>query len=218
MTYDSDTIEEMIPLYLNGRLPEAEKEAFLQGLREHPELAETFADFREIDAGYSDLEAGVSFPDPDIMFSRIMDNIDQETAAAPAKAPVRKVVTPGFREKLIDFFQTAFLSPRVAWSVAAVQIVLLAAVLAVMPGKNTFETLTSSGNGIAARQELNVVFDEEAAEKDIRALMVRAGTTIVGGPSASGLYIIAIAGDQDTEAVSAILRNSGVVSFVEQRY
>jgi anti-sigma factor RsiW len=218
MTYNADTIKEMIPLYVNGKLAEQEKKAFLQGLKEYPELAQEVADFREIDVIYKDLEAEIPFPDPDAVFNRIMDNIDRQGAGAREKAPVRKVLTPGFREKLIDFFRTGFMSPRVAWSVAAVQIVLLAAILVALPGRSAFETLTYSGNGLAARQELNVVFDEDAVEKDIRALMVRAGATIVGGPSTGGLYIIAIAGDQDAEAVSAVLRNSGIVSFVEQRY
>ncbi len=218
MTYNADTIKEMIPLYVNGKLAEQEKKAFLQGLKEYPELAQEVADFREIDVIYNDLEAEIPFPDPDAVFNRIMDNIDRQGAGALEKAPVRKVVTPGFREKLIDFFRTAFMSPRVAWSVAAVQIILLATILVALPGRSTYQTLTSTGNGADTRQELNVIFDGDTAEKDMRALMVLAGTTIVGGPSASGLYIVAITGDQSVEVVSGIFRDSGIVSFVEQRY
>jgi len=218
MTYDADTIKEMIPLYLNGRLPAAEKEAFLQGLEEYPDLASEMADFQDIDGVYRDLEDTVPFPDQDAMFSRIMGNIDKEAQAAPERAPVRKSVGPGLGEKLVEFLRTTFQSPRVAWSVAAVQIVLLAAILVGLPAKNTIETLTSSGTGVAQRQELNVVFDENAAEKAMRDLMVRNGVTIVGGPAENGLYVIAVSGEQNVETVSAALRDSGIVSFVEKRY
>lgn len=218
MTYNIDTIKKMIPLYLNGRLSGQEKEIFEQGLKEHPDLTEELSDFQEINAVYNDLEADVPFPDPNAMFNRILDKIDREEAGARQKAPVRKVVIPGLREKLIDFFQTTFMSPRVAWSVAAVQIVLLAALLVALPGRSTFQTLTSPGNGANARQELNVIFNEDATEKDIRELMIQNGVTIVGGPSDNGLYIVAISSGQSVDAISLALRNSGIVSFVEQRY
>jgi anti-sigma factor RsiW len=218
MIYDADTLKEMIPLYVNGQLTEQEKKAFTQGLAEHPELAAEVAEFKAIEESYRDLEAETPFPNQDRLFSKIISQIDrEETATGKQKAGARDA-SPGLREKLVDFFHTTFISPKVAWSVVAVQIVLLVTLLVAMPGRSTFQTLTAPGHGIDERLTLNVVFDETAVEKEIRALLVKTGATIVGGPSANGLYIVAIPRDQSPEEISGILLRSGIVSFVEQRY
>jgi anti-sigma factor RsiW len=218
MIYDADALKEMIPLYLNGQLSEEEQSAFVQGLKDHPELAVEVAEYEAIRASYPDLEAETPFPREDILFGRIMDKIDREEATVSGTQAVDREAKSGWRGKLADFFYTTFRSPKVAWSVAAVQIVLLVALLAGMPQRGTFHTLTASGRLSDGRITLNVVFDGNAREKDIRAVMLDAGATIVGGPSVEGRYIVAIGADRSPEAVADILRQSGVVSFVGQHY
>jgi anti-sigma factor RsiW len=218
MIYNADTLKEMIPLYLNGQLSEEEQKAFAQGLKDHPELAAEVAAFEAIQASYHDLEEETPFPQQDILFSRIMDKIDREAASAvQTRAPAREA-RPGWREKLTDFFFTTFKSPRVAWSVAAVQVALLAALLVGMPQRSTFQTLTAPDHLPDGQMTLNVVFDENAREKDIRTLMIETGTTIVDGPSADGRYVIAIGGNRSSEGVADRLLQSGIVSFVGQHY
>lgn len=218
MIYDADTLKEMIPLYVNGQLTEQEKKAFTQGLAEHPELSAEVAEFKAIKESYRDLEAETPFPHQDNLFSKIMLQIDREETTKGKEKAAARDASPGMLEKLVDFFHDTFISPKVAWSVVAVQVVLLVTLLVAMPGRSTFQTLTAPGNGTDERLTLNVVFDEKAAEKEIRALLVKTGATIVGGPSASGLYIVAIPRDQPPEEISGILLRSGIVSFVEQRY
>jgi anti-sigma factor RsiW len=218
MIYDADALKEMIPLYLNGQLTEQEKDAFEEDLAKYPELAAEVAEFKEIKESYRDLEAETPFPHQDRLFSQIMAQIDRkETATAKEKA-VPRDASPDLREKLVDFFHRTFVSPKIAWSVVAVQVVLLVTLLVVMPGRSTFQTLSAPGNGTDGQLTLNVVFDEKAVEKEIRALMVKTGATIVGGPSANGLYIVVIPRDQPLEEISGILLRSGIVSFVEPRY
>lgn len=218
MIYDADTLKEMIPLYVNGQLTEQEKKAFTQGLADHPELSAEVAEFKAIKESYRDLEDETPFPNQDRLFSKIMAQIDREESAPGKETAAARDASPGLREKLVDFFHNTFISPKVAWSVVAVQVVLLVTLLVAMPGRSTFQTLTAPGNGTDARLTLNVVFEEKAAEKEIRALLVKTGATIVGGPSANGLYIVAIPPDQPPEKISGILLRSGIVSFVEQRY
>lgn len=218
MIYDADTLKEMIPLYVNGQLTEQEKKAFTQGLADHPELSAEVAEFKAIKESYRDLEDETPFPNQDRLFSKIMAQIDREESAPGKETAAARDASPGLREKLVDFFHNTFISPKVAWSVVAVQVVLLVTLLVAMPGRSTFQTLTAPGNGPDERLTLNVVFEEKAAEKEIRALLVKTGATIVGGPSANGLYIVAIPPDQPPEKISGILLRSGIVSFVEQRY
>jgi len=218
MIYDVDALKEMIPIYLNGQLSEEEQKAFAQGLKDHPELAAEVAEFETIRASYHDLEAETPFPQQDILFSKIMDKIDHEAASdVRTRAPDREV-KPGWSAKLADFFYATFKSPRVAWSVAVVQVVLLVALLAGMPQRGTFQTLTAPGRAPDGQMTLNVVFDDNAREKDIRAVMIETGVTIVDGPSADGRYVVAIADHRSPEAVADQLRQSGIVSFVGQHY
>ena len=211
MIYDVEALKAMIPLYLNGQLGDAERQAFAQGLKDHPELAAEVAEYEAIQASYHDLEAETPFPRQDILFGRIMDKIDFEEAAA-------REVKFGWREKLADFFHTTFRSPKVAWSVAAVQVVLLVVLLAGMPLRGTFQTLTAPGHLPDGRITLNVVFDANTREKDMRAVLIDNGATIVGGPSADGRYIVAIAGNRSPQAVADAMLQSGVVAFVGQHY
>ena len=218
MIYDADALKEMIPLYLNGQLNQAEQKAFAQGLQDHPELAAEVAEFEAIQASYHDLEAETPFPQQDILFSKIMDKIDREAApAVQTRASARKD-KPDWREKLGDFFYSVFKSPQVAWSVAVVQVVLLVALLVGMPQHSTFQTLTAPGRMLDGQKTLPVVFDDNAREKDIRDVMIKIGATIVDGPSADGRYVVAIAGNQSQEAVADRLRQSGIVAFVGQHY
>lgn len=219
MTYDVDTLKEMIPSYLNGRLGAEEQQAFEKGLAAYPELAAELAEYEAIQGSYRQLEAETPFPDQDPLFDRIMAQIDRE-AAAPAQPPqaAPEAPTAGLAETLHRFFHDLFGSPRVAWAVAAVQVVLLVALLVGLPQRHAFQTLTTPGPSAGARPALNVVFDENAIEKEIRALLVETGVTIVGGPSVEGLYILAVPGERPVADVSRVLSRSKLVIFVEQRY
>ena len=218
MIYDAEALKEMIPLYLNGQLGDEERKAFAQGLKDHPELAAEVAEYEAIQASYQDLEAETPFPRQDMLFDRIMDKIDREAASAVGTQAAAREVKPGWREKLADFFSAAFRSPKVAWSVALVQVVLLVVLLAGMPQRGTFQTLTAPGRLPDGQITLNVVFDANTREKDMRAVLIDNGATIVGGPSADGRYIVAIAGNRSAQAVADAMLQSGVVAFVGQHY
>ncbi len=219
MIYDTDTLKEMIPLYLNGQLSEEEQKTFERSMREHPELATEVAEYEAIQASYHDLEAETPFPRQDILFSKIMDKIDREETATVRTRPTARETKSGWREKLADFFYTTFRSPKVAWSVAVVQVVLLVVVvLAGMPQHGTFQTLTAPGRLPDGRITFNVVFDPDTREKDMRAVLIDNGATMVGGPSADGRYIVAIAGNRSPEAVADAMLQSGVVAFIGQHY
>jgi anti-sigma factor RsiW len=218
MIYDAEALKEMIPLYLNGQLSDEEQKAFAQGLKDSPELAAEVAEYEAIQASYPDLEAETPFPPKDILFGRIMDKIDREETSPVRDQAVAREVKSGWREKLADFFYTTCRSPKVAWSVAVVQVVLLVVLLAGMPQRGTFQTLTAPGRLPDGLITLNVVFDPDTREKDMRAVLIDNGATIVGGPSADGRYIVAIAGNRSRQAVADAMLQSGVVAFVGQHY
>lgn len=215
MTYDADMLRDMIPQYVNGHLEAEETRAFEKGLAEHPELAAELAEYEAIRDSYDDVEKEIPFPQQDLLFDRIMSTIEREEASA---RPPARAVTAGFADKLADLFRSLFASPRLAWSVVAVQVVLLVTLLAVQPDQSRYQTLTAPGTSSSDQPVLNVVFDEKASEKEIRALLLKTATTIIDGPSREGLYILATSRERSLEDIAEELAQSDLVIFVEQRY
>ena len=212
MKYDAAVLKEMIPLYINGRLSGGERAAFEAALANDPALKRELSEFEEIAALYPDIEEEIPFPSSDRVFSRIMDNIDahEKKAASPDGPGV-------LFEKLADFFRTTFFSPRVAWAVAAVQLVLLITLVGTMPDRQEFETLSSGGATTETVLKINIVFEEDAMEKDIRALLNQLDAGIVAGPMANGLYVIEITEAPSPDEVLKALLDSKLVRLAEPK-
>jgi anti-sigma factor RsiW len=213
MKYDAAALKEMIPLYINGRLSDSERAAFEAALASDPALKQELSEFEEIAALYPDIEEEIPFPSSDRVFSRIMDNIvAQEKKAASPDGPGVPL------EKLAEFIRTTFFSPRVAWAVAAVQLVLLVTLVGTMPDRQEFETLSSGGATTETVLKINIVFEEDAMEKDIRALLNHLDAGIVAGPMANGLYVIEITQSPSPDDVLKALMDSKFVRLAEPKY
>jgi len=213
MKYDAAALKEMIPLYINGRLSDSERAAFEAALASDPALKQELSEFEEIAALYPDIEEEIPFPSSDRVFSRIMDNIDAQEKKAPSPDG------PGVLfEKLADFIRTTFFSPRVAWAVAAVQLLLLVTLVGTMPDRQEFETLSSGGATTETVLKINIVFEEDAMEKDIRALLNHLDAGIVAGPMANGLYVIEITQSPSPDDVLKALMDSKFVRLAEPKY
>ena len=213
MKYDAAALKEMIPLYINGRLSESERAAFEAALASDPALKQELSEFGEIAALYPDIEETIPFPSSDRVFSRIMNNIDaQEKKTASPDGP------GVFFEKLTEFIRTTFFSPRVAWAVAAVQLVLLVTLVGTMPDTQDFKTLSSGGVTSETVLKINIVFEEDAKEKDIRALLNQLDAGIVAGPTANGLYVIEITQSPSPDDVLKVLVDSKLIRLAEPKY
>jgi len=205
VTYKPDEIRELIPLYLNKRLSEKERQEFEDVINKYPELKKELKEFLEIRDLYKDLEDEIPQPS-DTIYKRIMDNIRPETKTSVIKKKV-----------YLEVLKALFSSPRVSWAVVAVQVIIILFLLIRLPEGDKLKTLTSEyimqGEGV----KINIVFDEDAKEKEIREILNRTGATVIGGPSEEGLYIIQIK-DQDIETKLTVLRNTRIVRFVERSY
>ncbi|MGB9629389.1 MAG: anti-sigma factor family protein, partial [Thermodesulfobacteriota bacterium] len=62
MIFNPEEFRERIILYLNGRLPEKEREIFEETLKKDPERARELKEFSEIKEGYEELEEGIPIP------------------------------------------------------------------------------------------------------------------------------------------------------------
>ncbi len=79
-------LREMIPLYVNGSLPDEQVIEFEKGLQKHPELQQELDEFSAINATLDD----VDMPDDEQfaeLFKQIDSNINQQAQSFSSKEP-----------------------------------------------------------------------------------------------------------------------------------
>ncbi len=212
MTYRPDELRELIPLYLNKRLSEKERQEFEEALNKYSELKRELMEFSEIKGSYKNIADEIP-PLSDNLYERIITNI-KSNPAMMSSVPGRK----GYIGQLQEFLKGFYDSPRVAWGVAAVLLAVILFLAIALPREDKFRTLTSEytvqGEGI----RINVVFDKESKEKEIREVLTRVGATIINGPSPEGLYTIYIKDTRDIETRLRTLKNTKIIRFAEKAY
>ncbi|NWF93649.1 MAG: hypothetical protein HXY46_12075 [Syntrophaceae bacterium] len=211
MRYSLEKWRELIPLYLNGRLSEEERRGFERALREHPELQSELIDYSEIKGIYPEIEKDLPPPSPDL-YERILSKIRLEGERAST------AWISDQKQRVVDFLRGIFSSPRLSWGIAAVQLAII--ILLVIHNLGEDRTRTLSSEDLLRKEGviINVLFDKESKEKEIREVLTKVGATIIRGPSPDGLYKIAVKDQQNISHVLEVLRKSEIVRFAERAY
>jgi anti-sigma-K factor RskA len=211
MTYNAHEFRYMIPSYLNGTLSPKKRRELEDYLNKHPESQHEMLEFSEIKSFYDDKKKEF-LPPSDAVYWRIMSNIRAETKPKPAS------ILWQFWTQVKGFSRPLFTSPRVAWAVVAVQVAVILAMALTLPQDNRFKTLSlesaTRGNGSI----INIVFDQESTEGEIRDILNSMEATIINGPSFEGLYVIRIQKGRDVEETLQGLRKTKPVKFAERSF
>ncbi len=171
-------IEELLPFYVNGTLGEEERAAVEARAAENPALAREIAFLEGLSAVVREREAAEddSMTSPgELGLKRLQRDLEAEGEGLGGVTPWR-----------IGAFRLPVRQIALAASLA----------LAIGLGAGSFLTyqlderyLAASGGGVEAEGVvLQVIFRPDASEAEISALLRREGLSIVGGPSALGLY------------------------------
>lgn len=209
MTYNLDELKGMIPIYLNGRLTDSETEAFKAGLRRHPELEAELKDFAEIKESY-DVIADPPAINSDALFARIQKGIHGETRHAPEPRE------EGLLAQFHKFFKRIYHMPSLSWSMAGLQFAALLLVFFLVPQQAPFRTYSAPSATDTDKVHLNVVFNEAAKEIEIRTLLQKLEAAIVSGPSAEGLYVLAVEKTADLDELLRELNASPIVRLAQK--
>jgi hypothetical protein len=209
MTYSLDELEGMIPLYLNGRLTAAEREALEAGLRRHPELEAELKDFSAIKESYG-VVANPPEIDADALFARVQKGLHGERRMAP------DAIKEGPVEQLMQFLRRIYHTPSLSWSMAGLQFAALLFIFFLAPRPAVFKTYSADPAANSEMVHLNVVFDKAATEIEIRSLLLKLGAVISSGPSAEGLYVLAVDKTADIDALIRQLKVSPIVRLAEK--
>ena len=164
----------------------------------------------EIRQSYLDLPDKLPLP-PSNSFSRIMDTINAEEK--------KSINSQSLFSRIFEFIHDTLVTPKIGWAVAGVQLAVIMFLVFSPPvsDMNTFQTLSinaPSGKSV----EINIVFKEDAMQKDISQLLINSGAMIINGPTESGLYVLRVNHGHDFEIRLQAIENAKIVKFVSKRY
>ncbi len=166
----------------------------------------------EIRQSYHELSENLPLP-PSNSFSRIMDQIHIEENKQNKES--RKFLL----SRIIEFFRGNIIVPKLGWALAGAQfaVILFLFFTTNGPNINSFNTL-SINTATDKSIEINIIFKDNALQKEIRELLTGSGATIINGPTETGLYILKIKQEHDIATQLKNFKNSKIVKFVSKRY
>ncbi len=170
----------------------------------------------EIKQSYKDLSDKLPLP-PTNAFSRVMDTIKAEERKEERKErySANQSISIRFFQSMRDWLAV----PKLGWAVAGVQfaVILFLFLSPLVSDRTTFQTLSiDTAPGISV--EINIVFKENAVQRDIRQLLNNTEAVIINGPTESGLYILKVKQGHDLSIRLQAIGNSKIVKFVSKRY
>jgi hypothetical protein len=209
MTYSIEELRTMIPVYVNGSLSEPETRAFEEELQRHPELEVELKAFTDIRESYAGIEDRLAV-DSEALFARVRNSIRHDTPAVSEK------VNGGAVARIVQLVKGIYRTPGLSWSLAGLQFAALLFIFILVPRQTPFETYSSPSPTDFDTVHINVVFNKDAKEIEIRSLLQELGATIIGGPSAEGLYVLAVKKTSDSDSRLRQLQASPIVRLARK--
>ncbi len=225
--------EELLPWFVAGTLSDEESRAVQAFIDSGAISAEEVAELEFFASTVAERAPSEPAYDPAIL-ERALSQLDGITQEAPEPPLVvgevgrdagahgrrgREDDRPGLVQRLLDALQWSS-TPTLARVVVVGQFALLLG-LALMIGGRTDETAgtggfeTVAGESTALAADFSVTFAPGASEADVRTLLLAHRMSIVGGPSALGIYQLAAPEGADLDALATDLTASPLVVFLQ---
>jgi anti-sigma factor RsiW len=211
---EPDDIEALLPWHAAGTLSRREAERVERALAQDAELARRYALVREEMAETIHLNETLGAPSP-----RALDDLFAKIDAEPVRHPR----VPTLSARVSGFL--AGLTPRtLAWSAAAavllivLQAGLIAGIVLNERSPGDYQTASAPTAAPTPGAQALIRFRAQASASDVTTFLESHGLSIVGGPSAGGLYRVRI-GDKNMpkatrDALIRTLQQDKVVGFI----
>lgn len=209
MTYDLEELKTMIPMYINGSMPEEQRAEFERQVKNNTDLAKELQFFSTVQAVIED-----DMPDFDRLQRRVEQRIDVGSKQTGLGEWLRNTKAS---------LQHWLAMPAVSWGAVAAQFLVIVVLVGQIQGQQepaVYETL--SGNaGLpqqATGERVNIVFVSDASMKAVAELLDTVQASAVSGPSVSGHMLVRLPPDAEVEEKLASLRQSKIVTLAEVAY
>lgn len=198
---EKQAMEYLLPFYVNGSLSEDEKKQVELALSEH-----------------SDLREELNY------LQQLREQVKQESREnSPGEFGLKRLQRSLQAEKAINntqLEQTDISKEKNRWRIAAVAACLMLVVQTAteFSSSDTDSFQVANGPTTTATEKgqlVSVTFSEEATEQAIRQLLLKEKATIIGGPSALGIYHLKVTGDV-TQFVLNLRAQTDLIESVQQ--
>jgi len=215
---DPQHVAELLPWYVNGTLGSVEHDAVSAHLSGCPACREEAAQCESLAAAVRRAPDAIAASDGGRL-ARVLAGIELLEAAGAKRA--------GWRERwragvgwLADLLRHTPGPVRVGLAAQAALLVLvvgLAAWPAVLSPPAPYRTLSDDGARRTGEVLVHVVFAEDITERELRTLLGQIRARIADGPSAAGVYTLAVEGSTpgSTAPIVDILRSDPKVRLAE---
>lgn len=192
-----EEFEELLPWYATGTLDPEETRSVEAHLASSPDARQELARFQVLHAVVQDTSGEPEW-NPGLVNDALqrIDVYERERAGGAATA--RGGLAAWLRRTFVPTWEA---TPSLARAALVAQLALLLAVGAALlvPGeRGGYQTVGGSQASDHAR--LSVGFAAQATEPQLRALLRELDATLVGGPSALGLYTVELEAEPDDDA------------------
>jgi hypothetical protein len=212
MNTTTTRFDELLPFYVNGTLPEAERQWVDAYLHEHPQAAAELDSCRTLQ---SRIRADVPAVSSEVGLDRALARMRRE---GPAPQLARRAAPPTPWQRLGDWLSTLVPQPvlKPAFAAALAVVAVQGLVIVQMAGEDDESSLIRSAPPTAAVDQgpyLKVNFRGDAREADIRMLLIEVHGSLAAGPGQLGDYYVRIPAAQ-ADAVAGKLKASAIVDAV----
>jgi hypothetical protein len=195
---DHASFDYLVPLYVKGLLPDAQRREFENALSECPDLKNAIEEWKLLGDAYKALEC--RFPEPSKnLFPKITEKVKES--------------------KNRSFFQRIIPTPGFSLAFMAAQLLIIITLgVYIMQIKHEYSTLSAPSVMVSEPIKINIVFKDKTTETEIRNLLMQIDSRIIDGPYSTGLYIIGIKSGADLEKTLSIIKESKIVAIAEKAY
>ena len=205
--------DELLPFYVNGTLPDADRQWVDAYLREHPQAARELDNCRTLQQR---IRADVPAVSSEVGLDRTLARIRRD---GPAPQRPRHAAAPSPWQRLGDWFSSLVPQPvlkpafAAALAVVAVQGVVIVQMVAERDDESSLVRSMPPGQVAEQGPYLKVNFRADAREADIRMLLIEVHGSLAAGPGQLGDYYLRVPPAQ-AEARAGQLRGSAIVDAV----
>ncbi len=209
---------DLLPWYVNGTLATEEASAVEAQLERHADLRQELAAQQRLARGVADLDM------LDVEMEGALGNLSQRLEATEQQPAALDRGGSGGGGGLSDLWrrlwsQLLAFDARVVLPVgaAAAALVLVFVLQPIGQEEAEFKTLTNPQAVQFEGQSLTVKAVAGADEEALRRLFRDQGLTLISGPSAKGVYSLAVPEGEDAAGVAAVLAESSLIDFSSVR-
>ena len=213
--------DELLPFYVNGTLPEADRAWVDAYLREHPVAG---AELQWVQSLQTKLREDVPAVSSEIGMERALGRIRTE---GPKPKQARRAAVPSLMTRIGEWVASIvpqpMLKPAFAGAVALVALQAVAIVhLLGERGDDVNQIRALKGSVVEKGPYLRLNFKADAREADIRLLLVELNGSLAAGPGQLGDYYVRIPASQpqalaDKAKANAIVDSAAVVDALPAR-